>query len=67
MAVPVSPTLTVRLLVVAPARVNVYCPGFGVVPSRVSAASASAAATVITGKKSLSAILTVALATVPTV
>ena len=44
MAVPVSPTLTVRLLVVAPARVNVYCPGFGVVPSRVSAASASAAA-----------------------
>ena len=50
MAVPLSPTLTVKLLVVEPVRVKVYCPGFGVVPSRVSAASASVVATVITGK-----------------
>ena len=49
-AVPVSPTLTVKLLVVGPVRVKVYCPGFGGVPSRVSAALASVAATVITGK-----------------
>ena len=49
MAVPVKLTLTVKLLVVAPVRVKVYCPGFGVVPSKVSAALASVAATVITG------------------
>ena len=66
MAVPLKATLTVKLLVVGPVRVNVYCPGFGIVPSRVSAAFASVATTETCGG-SLSAILTMALATVPTV
>ena len=49
-AVPVLVTLTVKALVVGPVRVKVNRPGLVVAPGIVSAALASVAAMVTTGK-----------------